>query len=149
MKKFFEEFKTFILRGNVMDLAVAVIIGAAFQGIIKSMVDDVISPFIGIFAKMDFSNLVIQINNVDIKYGSFLTAVINFLIMALVIFLLIKGINKLMTLGHRKKDEEPEITTKICPFCKTEIDISALRCPNCTSNLEIDESAKLDRGVEK
>lgn len=131
--KFFDEFKTFVLRGNVMDLAVAVIIGAAFQSIIKSLVGDVISPFIGIFAKMDFSYLSFQINGVDIKYGSFLTEVINFVIMAFVIFLLIRIINKIMTIG---KKEEPKPVTKKCIFCKTEIDIAATRCPNCTSMLE-------------
>lgn len=95
MRKFFSEFKEFIMRGNVMDLAVAVIIGAAFQAIISSLVNDVISPFIGLFAKIDFKDWVFDINGVQIQYGSFLTALINFIIMAFVIFLLIKGINKL------------------------------------------------------
>ena len=95
MKKFLKEFKEFALRGNVMDLAIGVIIGAAFQSIIKSLVDDVLSPLIGLFAKTDLSYLVLNINGVDIKYGSFLTAVINFLIMVFIIFLLVKGMNAL------------------------------------------------------
>ena len=138
MKKFFSEFKDFIMRGNVMDLAVAVIVGAAFQAIISSLVDDVLSPFIGIFVNLDFKDLVFTLNGVDIRYGAFITAVITFLITAFVIFLLIKGINKLMDLGKylKKQEEEKAPTTKVCPFCCTEIDIKASRCPHCTSQLE-------------
>lgn len=137
MKKFFNEFKTFALRGNVLDLAVGVIIGGAFQGIVKSLVDDVISPVIGLFAKEDFSNLVFTISDVNIRYGAFITAVINFIIMAFLIFLLVKGMNKLSSLGT-KKVEEPtkEVTTKECPMCCSEISIKAVRCPQCTSILE-------------
>ena len=105
MKKLFSEFKDFIMRGNVMDLAVAVIVGAAFQAIISSLVDDVLSPFIGIFVNLDFKDLVITLNGVDIRYGAFITAVITFLITAFVIFLLIKGINKLMDLGKYLKKQ--------------------------------------------
>ena len=137
MKKFLNEFKAFALRGNVLDLAVGVIIGGAFQGIVKSLVDDVISPVIGLFAQEDFSSLVITIGDVNVRYGAFITAVINFLIMAFLIFLLVKGMNKLSSLGI-KKSEEPtkEPTTKECPFCYTQIAIKATRCPNCTSILE-------------
>lgn len=139
MKKFLSEFKAFLMRGNVMDLAVAVIIGAAFQSIINSLVGDIISPFIGLFANIDFKDWVLTIGGVSIKYGSFLTAVINFIIMALVIFLLIQGINKIMSLGKRFQKEEAKVeepTTKICPFCMSEIDVRASRCPRCTSQLE-------------
>ncbi len=139
MKKFFTEFKDFIMRGNVLDLAVAVIIGAAFQAIISSLVDDIISPVIGLFGNVDFKNLVATVNGVDIRYGAFITAVINFLIMAFVIFLIIKGITKLGELGKKltkKKEEEAAPTTKVCPFCCTEIDINATRCPHCTSQLD-------------
>lgn len=137
MKKFLGEFKMFALRGNVLDLAVGVIIGGSFQGIVKSLVDDMISPFIGLFAQQDFSNLVIQIGEVNIRYGAFITAVINFIIMAFLIFLLVKGMNKLSTLGI-KKVEEPvkEVTDKECPFCYSKIAIKASRCPHCTSILE-------------
>lgn len=143
MKKFLSEFKAFLMRGNVMDLAVAVIIGAAFQSIINSLVGDIISPFIGLFANIDFKDWVLTIGGVSIKYGSFLTAVINFIIMALVIFLLIQGINKIMSLGKRFQKEEPkeeEPKPKVCPFCMSEIDVRASRCPHCTSQLEDGQS---------
>ena len=136
MKKVLKEFKEFAMRGNVMDLAVGVIIGAAFQAIIKSLTGDVISPLIGTFAKTDFSNLILIINGSEIKYGAFVTAVINFVITAFVIFLLIKAINKLQNLRKPKEEEvAPEPTTKACPFCCSEIDIKATRCPHCTSEL--------------
>jgi large conductance mechanosensitive channel len=138
MKKFLAEFKEFALRGNALDLAVGIIIGAAFQAIVKSLVDDVISPFIGLFAKTDFSALLVTVNGVDIRYGAFITAVINFIIMALVIFLIVKMMNRLAKLGRHKKEEEaaPVPTTKTCPYCRTEISIEATRCPHCTSILE-------------
>ena len=129
MKKLLKEFEKFIMRGNVIDMAVGVIVGAAFQGIVNSLVNDVISPLLGLIANTDLSYLVLNVRGVDIKYGSFLTAVINFLIMAFVIFLLVKGINKLAELGIRKdkikKAEEPaKPATKICPYCKSEIPLS-------------------------
>lgn len=141
MKKFLSEFKTFALRGNVLDLAVGVIIGGAFQGIVKSLVDDVISPIIGLFAKKDFSDLVITIADVNVRYGAFITAIINFIIMAFLIFLLVKGMNKLSRIGTRKAEEPvKEATTKECPFCYSQIAIKATRCPQCTSVLEETES---------
>ena len=134
MKKFLQEFKEFALRGNVMDLAIGVIIGAAFQAIINSMVNDVLSPLIGLIANTDLSYLVLTIGDVDVKYGSFLTAVINFLIMVFVIFLLVKGMNALAGLGHKKDSEEEETPTeKNCPFCYGK---KATRCPHCTSMIE-------------
>ena len=137
MKKFLQEFKEFALRGNVMDLAIGVIIGAAFQAIINSMVNDVLSPLIGLIANTDLSYLVLTIGDVDVKYGSFLTAVINFLIMVFVIFLLVKGMNALAGLGHKKDSEEEETPTeKNCPFCYGKINIKATRCPHCTSMIE-------------
>lgn len=138
MKKFLLEFKKFALRGNVMDLAVAVIIGAAFQSIINSLVGDIFSPLIGLVANTDLSYLVFNINGVDIKYGAFLTALINFVIIALVIFLLVQAINKLQSLG-RKEEVKEEKTTKTCPFCQSEISIKATRCPHCTSELHSEE----------
>ena len=141
MKKFLKEFEKFIMRGNVIDMAVGVIVGAAFQGIVNSLVNDVISPLLGLIANTDLSYLVLTVRGVDIKYGSFLTAVINFLIMAFVIFLLVKGINKIAELGNRKdkkkKEEEPaKPSTKICPYCKSEIPADAVKCCRCTSDLE-------------
>ena len=108
--KIVKEFKEFIMRGNVMDLAVGVIIGGAFGAIVTSLTDDIISPILGIFGGMDFSDLVLDINGAHIAYGKFITAVINFLIMALIIFLLVKAVNKVMSLG-KKKEAEPEPTT--------------------------------------
>lgn len=141
MKKFLNEFRTFALRGNVLDLAVGVIIGGAFQEIVKSLVDDVISPIIGLFAKKDFSALVITIADVNIRYGAFITAIINFVIMAFLIFLLVKGMNKLSTIGTRKAEEPAkEVTTKECPFCYSQISIKATRCSHCTSILEEEQA---------
>lgn len=139
MKKFFNEFKTFIMRGNVLDLAVGVIIGAAFQAIVTSLTNDIISPILGIFGGMNFDNLSIDINGATLAYGKFITAVINFLIMAFIIFLIVKLVNKVMSFGKKKKTEEAP-TNKTCPFCMSEIDIKASRCPHCTSELPTDAS---------
>ncbi len=142
MKKFFNEFKEFITKGNVLDMAVGVIIGAAFKDIVTSLTDNIISPILAIFGKTDFSSYAIPLfGDNAIKYGAFITSVINFLIMAFIIFLLIKGvatIEKLSTKAFKKKKEEEVAapTQKICPFCKTEIAIDATRCPHCTSVLE-------------
>ena len=135
---FVSEFKEFIMRGNVIDLAVGVIIGGAFQAIVSSLVDDILMPVIGIIlGKVDFSALAFQIGDATISYGKFITAIINFLIMAFVIFLIVKGINKVSD-KLSKKEEEPAAapTTKVCPFCKSEIAIDATKCPHCTSDVE-------------
>ena len=125
MKKFIHEFKEFALKGNVMNLAVGVIIGAAFQSIVTALTSSFINPLIagGTFT----------IRGVVFDYGSFITAVINFLIMAFVLFLLVKAMNKMMSLG--KKKEEPAPTTKDCPYCFSKISVKATRCPFCTTEL--------------
>lgn len=154
MKKFFGEFKEFISKGNVMDMAVGVVIGAAFQGIIKSLVDDVIMPFISLITGgMDFTSWFVVLGKVPegvdatnitalkeagvatFAYGSFISAVIYFLILAFVVFLLVKGIAKVKDLAPKKEKEEAAPTTKKCPYCCTEIDIKATRCPHCTSEI--------------
>lgn len=143
-KNFIDEFKEFITRGNVLDLAVGVIIGGSFKTIVDSLTSDIISPILGIFGGLDFSNMVITIKNVNIRYGSFITSIINFLIMALIIFIFVKSINKIISIGANivKNNVEAEkiITKKTCPFCCTEIDIKAVKCPNCTSELESENS---------
>jgi large conductance mechanosensitive channel len=139
MKKLFGEFKEFIMRGNVMDLAVGVIIGGAFGAIVTSLTEDIISPILGLFGNLDFSQLVAKVGNVEIRYGAFLTAVINFLIMALIIFLMVKGINKLMTIGKKKEEAEEEATTKTCPHCCEEVNINATKCPHCTGDIPAEE----------
>ncbi len=138
--KMLKEFKEFIMRGNVMDMAVGVIIGGAFTAIVTSLTEDILSPFLGLFGGKNFDSLTANFAGVTLYYGKFLTAILNFLIIALVIFLLVKGINKIMSIG-KKKEEEPEPTTKVCPFCCSEIDIKATRCPHCTSEVpEVIES---------
>lgn len=158
MKKFLEEFKAFALKGNVIDLAVGVIIGGAFQSIVKSLIDDLIMPFVGLATGgVNFSDQFAILRLAEgvksgttypslaaakeagatvFAYGSFITNVINFLIMALIIFLLVKGINKLHGIGKKHEAPAPEVPTiKTCPYCKSEIAINATRCPHCTSEL--------------
>lgn len=134
MKRFFSEFKKFIMRGNVLDLAVGVIIGGAFQAIVASLTDDIISPILGIFGGMNFDQLSFSVNGATIAYGKFITAVINFLIMALIIFLIIKLVNKIMSIGKKPAEKEAPKTKK-CQFCQSEIDINAVKCPHCTSDI--------------
>lgn len=109
MKKFLDEFKEFALKGNVLDMAVGVIIGCAFQSIITSLIDNIINPLLGLFFQTDFSGVVINLtDSVSIGIGSFISAVINFILMALVMFLLIKGINKVRELEHKNEKAAPE-----------------------------------------
>lgn len=142
MKGLVDEFKKFIMRGNVMDMAVGVIVGGAFTSIVTSLNQDILTPILGIFGGIDFSNLSVTLGSKEgapiLAYGNFITAVINFLITAFVIFLLIKGINVLNTKLTKKEEEKAPAapTTKICTYCKSEIAIDATRCPHCTSVLE-------------
>lgn len=133
---FVKEFKEFISKGNVIDLAVGVIIGGAFTGIVTSLNEDIITPLLGVFGGVDFSNLKITLGTSEtspiLTYGSFLTAVINFLITAFVVFCLVKAINNV---SKKVIHEKEEVTTKKCPYCKSEIPVEATRCPHCTSEL--------------
>lgn len=158
MKSFIAEFKTFIMRGNVLDLAVGVIIGGAFQKIVTSLVNDLIMPIITLITGgINYSDMFLSLDGNQyqtlaqaqeagastLNYGTFITETINFLIMAFVIFLLIKTMNQLAS--KVKKEEKPQAaTTKVCPFCKTEIAIDAKRCPHCTSILDTDEKKLQD-----
>ena len=154
MKKLLQEFKEFALRGNVMDLAVGVIIGGAFSKIVTSLVNDIlmpalgavtggaslISPLIGLFANTDLTYLSVMVGDVEIRYGAFLTAVINFIIMAVIIFLMVKGMNALAGLGKKKEPEKPAV--KMCPYCRSKVAAEATRCPYCTSMLEVKKEDK-------
>ncbi len=152
MKGFLKEFKEFAMRGNVIDLAVGVIIGGAFQKIVTSVVNDLVMPLIGLITKgSDFATKFIALDGGEyatieeataagaaiLTYGNFIAVTIDFLIMAFVIFLLVKGLNKLTSIG---KKPEPVVeaapTTKVCPFCKSEIAIDATKCAHCTSDVE-------------
>lgn len=135
MKKFFSEFKAFISRGNVMDMAVGIIIGGAFTSIVSSLVSDIITPLLGLFGGMNFDRYSWKITgDVTLNYGKFITAVINFLIMAFIIFVMMRAMNAMSKKFEKKKDEVK--TTKKCFYCKSEIPIKATRCPHCTSMLE-------------
>lgn len=145
MKKLFAEFKTFVMRGNVMDLAVAVIIGAAFQAIVTSLSADIITPLIQfVIGKITGASTIEEMTAVlnvgPFMFGNFASAVINFLIMAVIIFLLVKVVNKVTSIG--KKEEKKAPTTKKCPFCCSEIDIKAVKCPHCTSDIPEEEKTK-------
>lgn len=150
MKKFFGEFKEFISKGNVIDLAVGVIIGGAFSGIVKSLVENIITPAISVLtSKISFTDLFYALDGetyktlaeaqeagvATINYGIFIQGVIDFIITAFVIFLLVKAINKIRTAGKKEEVVEEAPTTKKCPYCASEISIEATRCPNCTSEL--------------
>ncbi len=144
MKNLLNEFKAFALKGNMIDLAIGVIIGGAFNGLVKSLVDNVIMPALSIVTgKVDFTNMFIAMDGNTyatlaeakevtsaIAYGQFISEVINFLIMAFVVFMVVRQLNKL----HKKPAPAPAApTTKECPYCKSQINIAATRCPHCTS----------------
>lgn len=150
----FKEFREFIMRGNVVDMAVGIIIGAAFGAIISSLVKDIIMPPIGLIWKKDFANLFWVIKDGDpsllpyntpaqaqaagavtINYGVFINYVITFLIVAFVIFLLIRSINRMRRAAEKPK-EAAAVTTRECPFCLSAVPIKATRCPHCTSELK-------------
>ena len=154
--KFFKEFKEFAMKGNVIDMAVGLVVGGAFQSIIKSLVEDIIMPFTALFTgNVDYTDWIINVSTAQIRIGSFITALINFLIIALSIFLALKvvmGINKRIEMmnkevegkisqkfrkgkkNEKKEEEEPE--NKVCPYCLSEVKFKATKCPHCTSELE-------------
>ncbi len=148
----FKEFREFALRGNVIDMAVGIIIGGAFNQVVNSLVNDVLMPPIGLLLlRADFSNLYINLSGgayeslakareagaATLNYGLFINTLINFLIVAFAVFLLVKGINTARRLAERRKEEALAApSTKECPYCYTAIPIKAKRCPNCTSSLE-------------
>lgn len=151
-KGIISEFKEFIMRGNVMDLAVAVIVGGAFQKIITSLTNDIIMPLVTLVTGgIDFNNWFIALDGssyttlaeaqaagaATFNYGAFITVVLDFLILAAIIFAMVKGMNALAEKTRKKEEKEPEApATKKCPYCLSEIALEAVRCPHCTSELE-------------
>lgn len=154
LKRELNEFKAFAMRGNVIDMAVGIIIGAAFGKIVDSMVNDVIMPPLGwLMGKVDFTNMYFTLpvggnttqypsleaakaaGAVTINYGLFINTLISFILVAFAVFLLIKGINKLQAAANKEEAAESAATSKACPHCFTQIDIRATKCPNCTSEL--------------
>ena len=136
MKSFMKEFRDFINRGNVLDMAVGIIIGGAFTTIVSSLTSDIISPILGLFGGLNFDKYAFTFGEVTISYGKFITAIINFLIMAFVVFCIVKAMNKATSKLKKEEEIEEAATTKVCPYCKSEISIEATRCPHCTSQLE-------------
>lgn len=146
-KGFINEFKEFISRGNVMDMAVGVIIGGAFSSIVTSLTTDIISPIIGIVGGTNFDTLCVNLfGEVTLYYGKFLTAVVNFLLISLIIFIMIKAMNALQEkaakLTHQKKEEPAAPVDKTCPYCQMMIPIAAKRCGHCTSMLDEKKTAE-------
>jgi large conductance mechanosensitive channel len=131
MKKFLQEFRDFALRGNVMDMAVGIIIGAAFSDIVTSLTDNFINPILSMITQGARYTL----NDVGGFASNFLSAVVNFIIMAFILFCLMRAVNKAMSLG-KKKEEPAAPTTKECPYCKSQIPILATKCAHCTSDVE-------------
>ena len=149
-KSLMTEFKEFVSRGNVMDLAVGVIIGGAFSGIVTSLCDDVITPLIQFIigkatGKTSIDEMTAALNVGPFNFGNFISAIINFFIMAIIIFALVKAVNKLTSIGKKKKKKKVEVTTKECPFCFSEISIKATRCPHCTALLEEEKKVTVEK----
>lgn len=150
MKKFLQDFKNFATKGNVFDMAIGIIIGGAFTAIVTSLVNDIIMPVVSLVTgKIDFANLFVNLSATQhatvteakeagdavLTYGNFITAIISFIILALVVFLMVKAVAKLSDMKKKTPEEPAAPTTKVCPYCLSEIPIGATRCPHCTSEL--------------
>ena len=147
MKKFLQEFKEFAVKGNMIDMAIGVIIGGAFTALVTAFTGNIVNPLLSLIPginNLDNSLKIViheatvdaagePVEEVAVRFGAFVAAIITFLILALIVFLIVKAINKARTVG--KKTEPSAPTTKVCPFCKSEIAIDATRCPHCTSDL--------------
>ena len=140
MKKFFEEFRAFIAKGNVLDMAVGVIIGGAFGSVVSGLTDNIIQPLLNCIGGAEVQGK-IQLFGTEnyLDYGAFISAIINFLIMAFVVFLIVKSVSRVseaaQKLSKKEEEEAPAPTTKVCPYCKSEIDIEAVKCPHCTYDI--------------
>ena len=131
MGNLWKEFKEFAIGGNLIELAVAFVLGVAFAAVVTSVVDDLIMPIIGaIVSDQSFANLTFEVGGAEVRYGNFISVLFTFLVIALVLFGIIQAYNQL------RRQEEEAVTTKACPYCKNDIDLEATRCPNCTSQLE-------------
>ena len=140
MKKFIKEFKDFINKGNVMDLAVAVIIGGAFTAIVTSLTDNIINPLISMIGgSPEVKGMAITFNGATVDFGAFISAIINFLIVALVVFALVKALNKAQAAGEKlvggKKEEAPKKVPPVCPYCLDDVKVGATKCCHCGSDL--------------
>ena len=150
MKKILKDFKEFIDQGNVIDLAVGVIIGGAFKDVVTALVEKILTPILNCIGGGDGKLGALQIQlipgneDTTIQFGAFISSIISFILMAFIVFLIVKGVRKAATIGKKKKEaeEEAEPTTKVCPFCKSEIDIEATRCTHCTSELPEEEKTE-------
>ena len=140
IKKFFEEFRAFIAKGNVLDMAVGVIIGGAFGSVVSGLTDNIIQPLLNCIGGAEVQGK-IQLFGTEnyLDYGAFISAIINFLIMAFVVFLIVKSVSRVsqaaQKLSKKEEEEAPAPTTKTCPYCRSEIDIEAVKCPHCTSDI--------------
>ncbi len=152
MKKLLNEFKEFIMRGSVMDMAVGVIVGGAFTAIVNSLMDDILNPIIGLFSVDGFEGLKVMIGGTALNYGNFISAILNFLIVAFVIFNIVKGLNRLSSLSHLKKEEEPEEEPAEPELTKeeellTQI-LEELRAGKTESAVKLAESAAKEESAE-
>jgi large conductance mechanosensitive channel len=142
MKRFLHEFREFILIGNAINLTVGIIIGAAFKDIVTSLTDNILKPVMGLFLGGSFDSLKITVMDNDIRYGVFIASIINFLLMSFIVFLLVKFVNRIITLN--KKPSVPD--KRSCPYCLTQIDISASKCPACTSVIDAPDPPRFSAG---
>lgn len=136
MKKFLNEFKEFAVKGNVIDMAVGIVIGGAFTAIVTALVENILTPLLGLITGgTNFEELSFGVGEAQFMYGKLIAAIINFVLVALVLFCIVKAVNKARN-ARKKEEAEEEPTEKECPFCKTKIHIDATRCPHCTSELK-------------
>ncbi len=141
---FLKEFKEFALKGNMIDMAVGIIIGGAFSGLVTSLIDNIITPLINSLGSVDAekSGLVVKVNGQTLNFGALIGDILNFIIMAFVVFLIVKAINNLSKVGKKKEVKKEDPTTKKCPYCFSEIDIKATKCPCCTSDIPVEKIKK-------
>lgn len=140
MRSFLKEFKEFAVKGNVLDMAVGIIIGGAFTAIVTALVENILNPIIGLFTGGNLDKMTAEVGPVTFGWGAFVAAVINFILVAFVLFLIIRAANRAKEAAVKKEEEPEEPTTKICPYCQGEIPIKAIKCLHCTSDLpEVEE----------